>query len=87
MNEALFCLKNIDEFDAVYAGVTSGDHDSIQKAIGHTIDILAHFLPKDRDFLIDGEGAVFDSFCLMVALKEVLKDTKLQAINGESNEH
>lgn len=83
MNEALFGLKNMDEFDAVYAGVTSGDHDSIQKAIGHTIDILAHLLPKDRDCLIEGEGAVFDSFCLMVALKELLKENGLQIARGE----
>lgn len=87
MNEALFGLENIDEFDAVYSGVTSGDHGSIQKAIEHTTYVLAHLLPKDRDCLIEGEGAVFDSFCLMVALKEVLKDTKLQPISGEINEN
>lgn len=46
----LFGLKNIDEFDAVYEGVRSGDHDSIQKAIRHTIDTLRTYCRKIETF-------------------------------------
>lgn len=30
-------LEKLDGFDAVYESVMSGDHDSIPKAIGHTV--------------------------------------------------
>lgn len=71
-------LKKLHDFDAVEAGVKSGDRDSMQKAVDHVIDILAEFLPKDRDFLVNGEGAVLEAVCLMVELKELLKGNRLQ---------
>lgn len=46
-------LKKMTDFDAAFAGVKNGDPDSIQNALTHVIDILAEFLPKDRDFLIE----------------------------------
>lgn len=73
----IWSLKKLHDFDAVEAGLKNGDRDSMQKAIDHAIDILAEFLPKDRDFLIDGEGAVFEAVCLMAKLKELLKGNKL----------
>lgn len=68
----ILCLKKLHDFDAVEAGMKSGDRDSMQKAIAHVIDILAEFLPKDRRFLINGEGAVFEAVCLMVEMKKIL---------------
>ena len=68
----IFGLKKLQDFDAVEAGVKNGDRDSMQKAIAHVINILAEFLPKDLDFLIDGEGAVFEAVCLMVEMKKIL---------------
>lgn len=65
-------LKKMSDFDAVLAGVKNGDRDSMQKAIAHVIDILAEFLPKDREFLIDGEGAVFEAIYLMAEMKKIL---------------
>lgn len=83
-------LKKLHDFDAVEAGVKSGDRDSIQKAIDHTLYILAEFLPKDRDFLIEGEGAVFETVCLMAELKELLKGNRIQIVSeggaGKDNE-
>lgn len=79
----IFCLKKISDFDAVLAGVKNGDPDSMQKAIDHAIDILAEFLPKDRDFLIEGEGAVFEAVYLMSELKELLKGNWIQIKNAE----
>lgn len=76
-------LKKLHDFDAVEAGVKSGDRDSMQKAIDHAMDILAEFLPKDRDFLIEGEGAVLEAVCLMAELKELLKGSRLQIKNAE----
>lgn len=73
----ILCLKKLHDFDAVLAGVKNGDRDSMQKAIAHVIDILAEFLPKDREFLIEGEGAVFEAVCLMASLKELLKENSL----------
>lgn len=70
-------LKKMSDFDAVLAGVKNGDRDSMQKAIAHVIDILAEFLPKDLEFLIGGEGAVFEAVCLMASLKELLKENSL----------
>ena len=78
-------LKKLHDFDAVEAGVKSGDHDSMQKAIAHTIDILTEFLPKERGCLIDGEGAVFEAVYLMVELKELLKGNRLQIKNAEGD--
>lgn len=74
----IFGLKKMSDFDAALAGVKNGDPDSIQKAIAHAIDILAEFLPKDREFLIDGEGAVFEAVYLMAELKRLLNENKLQ---------
>lgn len=74
----ILCLKKLHDFDTVEAGVKNGDRDSMQKAIVHVIDILAEFLPKDRDFLIEGEGAVFEAVYLMVELKRLLNENKLQ---------
>lgn len=68
----IFCLKKISDFDAVLAGVKNGDPDSMQKAIDHAIDILAEFLPEDREFLIEGEAAVFEAVYLMVEMKKIL---------------
>ena len=68
----IFGLKKMSDFDAVLAGVENGDRDSMQKAVAHVIDILAEFLPKDRRFLINGEGAVFEAVCLMVEMKKIL---------------
>lgn len=65
-------LKKMSDFDAVLAGVKNGDRDSMQKAIAHAIDILAEFLPKDREFLIDGEGAVFEAVYIMAEMKKIL---------------
>ena len=65
-------LKKLHDFDAVLAGVKNGDRDSMQKAIAHVIDILAEFLPKDREFLIEGEGAVFEAVYLMAEMKKIL---------------
>lgn len=79
----IFGLKKMSDFDAVLAGVKNGDRDSMQKAIAHVIDILAEFLPKDREFLIDGEGAVFEAVYLMAELKGLLKENKLQIKNVE----
>lgn len=79
----ILCLKKLHDFDAVEAGVKNGDRDSMQKANDHAIDILAEFLPKDRDFLIEGEGAVFETVYLMVELKELFKENKLQIVRGE----
>ena len=76
-------LKKMTDFDAVFAGVKNGDRDSMQKAIAHVIDILAEFLPKDRSFLIEGEGAVFETVYLMTELKELFKENKLQIVRGE----
>lgn len=76
-------LKKLHDFDSVEAGVKSGDRDSIQKAITHAIDILAEFLPKDRDFLVNGEGAVFEAVYLMAELKEFLKGNRLQIKNAD----
>lgn len=76
-------LKKMTDFDAAFAGVKNGDRDSMQKAIDHAIDILAEFLPKDRDFLIEGEGAVFEAVYLMFELKELFKENKLQIVRGE----
>lgn len=73
----ILCLKKLHDFDVVEAGVKNGDPDSMQKAIDHAIDILAEFLPKDRDFLIEGEMAVFEAVYLMVELKELLKKNML----------
>lgn len=70
-------LKKMSDFDAVLAGVKNGDRDSMQKAIDHAIGILAKFLPEDREFLIDGEGAVFEAVYLMAKLKRLLKENKL----------
>lgn len=77
-------LKKLHDFDAVEAGMKNGDPDSIQKAIAHAIDILAEFLPKDRDFLIEGEAAVFEAVCLMAEMKELFKENRLQIKNAES---
>lgn len=71
-------LKKMSDFDAVLAGVKNGDRDSMQKAITHVIDILAEFLPKDREFLIDGEGAVFEAVYLMAGMKELFKKQALR---------
>lgn len=79
----ILCLKKLHDFDAVEAGVKNGDPDSMQKAIDHAIDILAEFLPKERGFLIGGEGAAFEAVCLMVELKELLKGNRLQIKNAE----
>lgn len=76
-------LKKLHDFDAVWAGVKNGDRDSMQKAIDHAIDILAEFLPKERGCLIEGEGEVFESVCLMAELKELLKGNRLQIKNAE----
>lgn len=76
-------LKKIGDFDEALAGVKNGDPDSIQKAIAHAIDILAEFLPKDREFLIEGEMAVFEAVYLMAELKELLKGNRLQIKNAE----
>lgn len=65
-------LKKLHDFDAVEAGVKSGDRDSIQKAIDHVIDILAEFLPEDREFLIEGEVAVLEAVYLMVEMKKIM---------------
>lgn len=67
-------LKKLHDFDAVQAGVKNGDRDSMQKAIAHTIDILVEFLPKDREFLIAGEGAVFEAVYLMAEMKKILME-------------
>lgn len=67
-------LKKLHDFDAVKAGVKNGDRDSMQKAIAHTIDILVEFLPKDREFLIEGEGAVFEAVYLMAEMKKILME-------------
>lgn len=74
----ILCLKTLHDFDAVLAGVKNGDRDSMQKAIAHVIDILAEFLPKDREFLIDGEGAVFEAVYLMAEMKELFKKQALR---------
>ena len=74
----IFGLKKLHDFDAVLAGVKNGDRDSMQKAIAHIIDILAEFLPKDREFLIDGEGAVFEAVYLMGWMKELFKKQALR---------
>jgi len=79
-------LKKLHDFDAVEAGLKNGDRDSMQKAIDHAIDILVEFLPKDRDFLIDGEGAVFEAVCLMAELKELLKGNRIQIKNAEGEQ-
>lgn len=83
-------LKKLHDFDAVEDGVKNGDRDSMQKAIDHTIDILVEFLPKDREFLIDGEGAVFEAVYLMTELKELLKGNRIQIVSeggaGKDNE-
>lgn len=76
-------LKKLHDFDAVEAGVKSGDRDSIQKAIDHALYILAEFLPEDREFLINGEAAVYEAVYLMVELKELLKENRLQVKNAE----
>lgn len=68
----IFGLKKMSDFDAVFAGVKNGDRDSMQKAIDHAIDILAEFLPKDRDVLIEGEVAVFEAVYLMVEMKKIM---------------
>lgn len=65
-------LKKLHDFDAVLAGVKNGDRDSMQKAIAHVIDILAEFLPEDREFLIEGEAAVFEAVYLMVEMKKIM---------------
>ena len=70
----IFGLKKMSDFDAVLAGVKNGDRDSMQKAIAHAIDILAEFLPKDREFLIEGEGAVFEAVYLMVEMKKIMRE-------------
>lgn len=70
----IFGLKEMSDFDAVLAGVKNGDRDSMQKAIAHAIDILAEFLPKDREFLIEGEGAVFEAVYLMVEMKKIMRE-------------
>lgn len=70
----IFGLKKMSDFDAVLAGVKNGDRDSMQKAIAHVIDILAEFLPKDREFLIEGEGSVFEAVCLMAEMKKILME-------------
>ena len=70
----IFGLKKISDFDAVLAGVKNGDRDSMQKAIAHAIYILAEFLPKDREFLIEGEGAVFEAVYLMVEMKKITRE-------------
>lgn len=70
----IFGLKKMSDFDAVLAGVKNGDRDSMQKAIAHAIDILAEFLPKDREFLIEGEGAVFEAVYLMAEMKKILRE-------------
>lgn len=67
-------LKKLHDFDAVLAGVKNGDRDSMQKAIDHAIDILAEFLPKDLEFLIEGEGAVFEAVYLMAEMKKILRE-------------
>lgn len=79
----ILCLKKLHDFDAVEAGVKNGDRDSMQKAIYHVIDILAEFLPKERGCLIEGEVAVFEAVYLMVELKELFKENKLQIVRGE----
>lgn len=84
----IFGLKKLHDFDAVLAGVKNGDRDSMQKAVAHVIDILAEFLPKDRRFMINGEGAVFEAVVLMAELKELLKETgfksKTLRVNNEN---
>lgn len=70
----IFGLKKMSDFDAVLAGVKNGDRDSMQKAIAHAIDILAEFLPKDREFLIEGEGAVLEAVYLMAEMKKILRE-------------
>lgn len=86
----ILCLKKLHDFDAVEAGVKNGDPDSMQKAIDHAIDILAEFLPKDREFLIEGEGAVFEAVYLMAELKKLLKGNRIQIVSeggaGKDNE-
>ena len=82
----IFGLKKMSDFDAVLAGVKNGDRDSMQKAIAHAIDILAEFLPKDREFLIEGEGAVFEAVCLMFELKELIKENRFQIKNAEGEQ-
>lgn len=79
-------LKKLHDFDAVKAGVKSGYRDSMQKAIDHAMDILAEFLPKDRDFLIEGEGAVFEAVVLMAELKELLKGNRIQIKNAKGEQ-
>lgn len=70
----IFGLKKMSDFDAVLAGVKNGDRDSMQNAIAHTIDILAEFLQKDREFLIEGEVAVFEAVYLMAEMKKILME-------------
>lgn len=65
-------LKKLHDFDAVEAGLKNGDRDSMQKVIDHVIDILAEFLPEDREFLIEGEAAVFEAVYLMVEMKKIM---------------
>lgn len=65
-------LKKLHDFDAVFAGVKNRDRDSMQKAIDHAIDILVEFLPEDREFLIEGEAAVFEAVYLMVEMKKIM---------------
>lgn len=79
----ILCLKKLHDFDAVEAGVKNGDPDSMQKTIDHAIDILAEFLPKDLEFLIEGEGAVFEAVYLMAELKKLLKGNRIQIKNAE----
>lgn len=74
----IFGLKKMSDFDAVLAGVKNGDRDSMQKAIDHAIGILAKFLPEDREFLIDGEGAVFEAVYLMAEMKGLFKKQALR---------
>lgn len=74
----IFGLKKMSDFDAVLAGVKNGDPDSMQKAIAHIVDILATFLPNDREFLIEGEAAVFEAVYLMASLKELFKKQALR---------
>ena len=72
----IFGLKKLHDFDAVFAGVKNGDRDSMQKAIDHAIDILAEFLPEDREFLIEGEAAVFEAVYLMVEMKKIMGERR-----------